>query len=125
MVMVSKILVKQCHKKLLKIKSDLLNQLHGIQHNLSSSEPTRGGDEADQAISNMNEKFTLTSHERLRYKLFEVERALVRIEQNRYGFCEETQEPIEPERLKVNPETCLSVEGAEIREATNKKYANR
>ena len=123
--MISKVLVKKCHKELLKIKSDLLNQLYGIQNHLISSEPTRGGDEADQAASNMSEKFTLTSHERLRYKLVEVERALVRIEQNRYGLCEETGEPIEPERLKVNPETCLSVEGAEIREATNKKYANR
>ena len=123
--MIPKILVKRCHRELLKIKSDLLNQLSLIQNNLILSESNRGGDEADQVTSNMNEKFNLTSHERLRYKLVEVERALMRIEQNRYGYCEETGEPIEPERLKVNPETCLSVEGAEIREATNKKYANK
>ena len=49
--------------------------------------------------------------------------ALARIEQGCYGICQETGELIEPERLMALPWTSLSIEGAEIRESMNKKYA--
>ena len=48
--------------------------------------------------------------------------ALARIEQGCYGVCEETGEIIESERLMALPWTSLSIEGAEIREAINKKH---
>ena len=53
----------------------------------------------------------------------EIEFALARIEQGTYGICEETEEPIEVERLLAIPWTRLSIEGAEIREVMTKKYA--
>ena len=40
-----------------------------------------------------------------------------------FGICEETEEVIEPERLRAIPWTRLSIEGAEIRESVNKRYA--
>lgn len=40
----------------------------------------------------------------------------MRIEKGTFGKCEETDEPIEPQRLIAIPWTRLSVEGAEIRE---------
>lgn len=69
------------------------------------------------------ESETLTLHERLRSQLLEIESALSRIENGTYGFCEETEEPIEADRLLAIPWTRLSIEGAEIRESSNKKYA--
>ncbi len=40
-----------------------------------------------------------------------------------YGICEETEELIEEDRLLAIPWTRLSIEGAEIRESVNKRYA--
>ena len=53
----------------------------------------------------------------------EIEMALGRIERGSYGICEETEEPIELERLLTIPWTRLSIEGAEIRESIRKRYA--
>ena len=59
----------------------------------------------------------------MRNQLLEIEMALARIEQGTFGFCEETEEPIESERLLAIPWTRLSIEGAEMREAVGRKYA--
>jgi DnaK suppressor protein len=48
---------------------------------------------------------------------------LGRIEKGTYGVCEETEEPIEVERLRAIPWTRLSIEGAELREALEHRYA--
>jgi DnaK suppressor protein len=54
--------------------------------------------------------------ERARRELQEIRAALDRIERGTFGFCEETGEPIEDERLLAVPWTRLSVEGIRIRE---------
>ncbi len=56
-------------------------------------------------------------------RLLEIEVALSRIEDGTYGICEETEEVIEIERLSAIPWTRLSIEGAEIRESIQKRYA--
>ena len=55
--------------------------------------------------------------------VIEIESALARIENGSFGICEETEEVIEPERLRAIPWTRLSIEGAEIRESITKRYA--
>jgi DnaK suppressor protein len=65
----------------------------------------------------------LNLNDRLRSQLFEIESALGRIESGAFGFCEETEEPIEIERLRAIPWTRLSIEGAELRESVNRRYA--
>ena len=47
------------------------------------------------------------------------------MEQGTYGFCEETDEPIETERLLTIPWTRYSIEGAEIKEALTRKSAHK
>jgi DnaK suppressor protein len=83
----------------------------------------KGGDEADQTVRVLAEAEFLNMHERLRSQLFEIDSALGRIENGSFGLCEETEEAIEPERLRAIPWTRLSIEGAEIRESMNKRYA--
>jgi DnaK suppressor protein len=55
--------------------------------------------------------------------LIEIESALARIQNGTFGICEETDENIEPERLKAIPWTRLSIEGAELRESMGRRYA--
>ena len=118
---ISEILIQECRKKLLQTKAEILNRVKDARNDLSNED--RGGDEADQTVRVLAEAETLTFHERMRYQLIEIESALARIENGSYGVCEETDEFIEPERLKAIPWTRLSIEGAEIRESMNKRYA--
>lgn len=115
-------LIFNCKKKLLETKSELLNRVKEARLDLHMSED-RGGDEGDQTMRALAESEFLNMTERLRKQLMEIEIALSRIENGNYGICEETEEPIEPDRLLAIPWTRLSIEGAEIRESLRKKYA--
>lgn len=108
-------LIAQCRQKLLAAKADLLNR---IQSHLNEfRERDHGGDEADQTTSLQVEHRLFAAHQRLRQQVMEVESALARIERGTFGICEETDQPIEPDRLLTLPWTRLSIEGAEMREA--------
>ena len=61
------------------------------------------------------------SQGRIRHLLMEIEPPM-RIERGQYGICEETEEPIETERLLAVPWTRL-IEGAEIRESSQSQRA--
>lgn len=113
--------VKECKEKLMKTKMDLLNRVKEAREKLDLGE--KGGDEADQTMRLLAEQEMLNLNDRLRAQLFEIESALGRIESGAFGFCEETEEPIEIERLRAIPWTRLSIEGAEIRESMNRRYA--
>lgn len=114
-------LITECREKLLTAKTDLLNRVKEARGKLDQFE--RGGDEADQTMRILAEQEMLTQTDRLRSQLLEIESALGRIENGSYGYCEETEEQIETERLKAIPWTRLSIEGAEIRESVDKRYA--
>lgn len=121
MQQISEALVKECRSKLLQAKADILNRVRDARNDLHQED--KGGDEADQTVRVLAEAEFLSLHERLRFQLMEIEAALSRIENGAFGVCEETEEAIEPERLRAIPWTRLSIEGAEIRESMNKKYA--
>lgn len=114
-------LISECREKLLLIKSDLLNRVKEARGKLDQFE--RGGDEADQTMRLLAEQEMLNLTDRLRSQLLEIESALGRIETGHFGYCEETEEMIEVERLRAIPWTRLSIEGAELRESMNKRYA--
>lgn len=121
MSIVTKELIKECKSKLLAAKAEILNRVQETRRDLFIDE--KGGDEADQTVRVLAESETLHLHERLRSQLVEIEQALSRIESGTYGICEETEEWIEVERLRAIPWTRLSIEGAEIRESMEKRYA--
>lgn len=112
-------LVQICKRKLIDTKQEILNRYKDAQSMLSAHADDKGGDEADQTMRILAEKEALLTQKRLREALLEIESALARIASGIYGICEETDEPIESERLLVIPWTRLSIEGAETREAPN------
>ncbi len=121
--MISGDVVQQCKQKLLMLKQDLLNRVKSSQLEFSAQEKTSSGDEADQSVAQLAENHFLIAQDRLRRQLLEIEFALARIQLRTFGVCEETQEPIEVERLLALPYTRLSLEGAEIRESMERRYA--
>ncbi len=116
-------LLHQCKQKLVEAKAEILNRVRENRHDLYNTEDSKGGDEGDQTVRALQESEFLSMHERLRSQLLEIEMALGRIEGGTYGYCEETEEPIEADRLLAIPWTRLSIEGAEIRESLRKRYA--
>lgn len=114
-------LVAECKRRLVDAKTDLLNRVRQTRNDLHFED--KGGDEADQTVRILAEAETLSLQERLRSQLLEIELALSRIENGTYGICEETDEQIEHDRLLAIPWTRLSIEGAEIRESVQKRYA--
>lgn len=114
-------LISQCKAKLLQTKTQMLSRVREVRMGLHIEE--KGGDEADQTLRVLAEKEVLALHDRMLELLVEVESALARIQSGSYGVCEETEENIEPQRLLAIPWTRLSIEGAEIRESRQKRYA--
>lgn len=113
--------IQDCKERLLYLKMDLLNQFKSTKNQLSLQEFR--GDEIDLSASIMAENGLLASQNRIRQQILEIELALARIDSGSFGTCEETDEPIEVERLKAIPWTRLSIEGAEIREALSSRRA--
>lgn len=114
-----KSLIFECQKQLISKKAEILDRLLLFKQDFSST--SHIGDEADQSSSLMIENQRLTFQQNLRVLLLEIENALMRIQKGSYGICEETEEPIEEERLLAIPWTRLSVEGAEIRDAEKRR----
>lgn len=118
---ISQEIMKECRSRLVLIKQEIMNRFRTARQNFNSTE--RSGDEIDQTVAQQEEHSFLVNQERLREQLLEIEMALARLEQGTFGICEETDECIETERLLAIPWTRLSIEGAELREATNRRYA--
>ncbi len=114
--------ILECRQKLSLVKQDLLNRMRVSAERFKENNKNVG-DEIDQSVAQIEEYNILITQERIRNQLLEVEFALARIENGDFGFCEETLEPIEQQRLLTIPWTRLSIEGAEIRERYKKHYA--
>ncbi len=111
-----------CKQRLLKMKADLMNRAKQSADHFNQIDKA-SGDEIDQSAAHQEEHAFLVNQYRIKEQMLEIEHALARIQQGTYGICEETDERIETERLLAIPWTRLSIEGAEIRENSNKKYA--
>lgn len=116
-------ILQKCKRKLLETKTELLNRVKDSERQLRDLGNDKSGDEGDISNAVLNEGEVLSNQERLRFQLMEIDIALSKIENGGYGVCEETEEPIEPARLLAIPWTRLSIEGAEVREAMQKRFA--
>ncbi len=120
--MIDQATFKLCKEKLLTAKADLLNRYQAHFREFRDRASTAAGDEADQTNAVLAENQLYAAQLRLRAQLLEIESALSRMERGTYGICEETEEPIEKERLLAIPWTRLSIEGAEIRESHESRH---
>lgn len=120
--MLNERLVAECKVKLLEARAEILNRVRHARGEFEQLDRS-GGDEADQTMNQLAENDYLSAQQRLGEQLMEIDLALARIESGSYGTCEETEEPIEIERLRAIPWTRLSIEGAELREALRRRFA--
>ena len=73
-------------------------------------------DPADTAAANADRQLELRTRDRLRKLINQIEKALRRIEDGTYGYCQETGDPISLKRLDVRPTAKLSLEAQEMHE---------
>jgi DnaK suppressor protein len=86
-----------------------------------ASAEERAGDEADQASEDAEVALETRLMDRDAKLLREVERALEKVENDSFGLCEGTDEPIGYARLKIRPWTRYSVTYKEELEREQKR----
>jgi DnaK suppressor protein len=74
------------------------------------------GDQTDQASAASEREFAFQNRERIQRLMRQTERALSKVEDGTYGYCEDTGEPIDLKRLMAQPATSLSLEAQQARE---------
>ena len=92
--------------------------LNDIDHEISSP------DVVDQASSQTEKNVEMRTLNRQIKLVSKIEKAIKKIEDNTYGYCEETGEPIGLKRLIARPIATLSIEAQEKHEKNEKIYAD-
>ncbi|MEO7073516.1 MAG: RNA polymerase-binding protein DksA [Rhodanobacter sp.] len=82
------------------------------------------GDEAERATRETENSLELRTRDRYRKLIAKIDKALRRIEEGTYGFCEETDEEIGVERLDARPIATLSLDAQERREHLQKQMGD-
>jgi RNA polymerase-binding transcription factor DksA len=96
-----------------KILSNLLNKKDELQHRISAIEADfrkgRSQDFSEQTSENENNEVLNEIHHEAKLELSLVEQAIIRSENNEYGFCSQCTQAINPERLRILPyiDTCI------------------
>ena len=107
--------------KLMAWKDDILKESRLTLQALQE-ENVNHPDLADRASSETDRAIELRARDRQRKLISKIDAALQRIEDNTYGYCEETGEPISLKRLEARPIATLSVEAQERHERREKVY---
>ena len=103
--------------EIIKLNSKVL-YLKDVDHEISSP------DVIDQAASQTEKNVEMRTLNRQIKLLSKIERAIKKINDNTYGYCEETGEAIGLKRLIARPIATLSIESQEKHEKNEKIFAN-
>ena len=111
-------------KRLVEWKNEIIKlnskglYLKDVDQEISSS------DIVDQAASQTEKTVEMRRLNRQIKLLSKIEKAIKKINNNTYGYCEETGEPIGLKRLIARPIATLSIEAQEMHEKNEKIFVN-
>ena len=111
-------------KRLLDWKNEIIDvnskglYLKDVDHEISSP------DIVDQASSQTEKNVEMRTLNRQRKLLSKIDKAIKKIDDNTYGYCEETGEAIGLKRLIARPIATLSIEAQEKHEKNEKIFAD-
>jgi len=109
--------------KLLKWREDLVEESKQTIDNLRD-EVRDVGDEAERATRETENSLELRTRDRYRKLIAKIDKALKRIEEGRYGYCEETDEEIGIQRLEARPIATLCLDAQERWEHRQKQMGD-
>tara|TARA_B100000029_G_C17245000_1_gene840502 strand:+ start:145 stop:549 length:405 start_codon:yes stop_codon:yes gene_type:complete len=110
-------------KKLLDWKNEIIKSNSKILF-VNNDQEISSPDIVDQASSQTEKTIEMRTINRQRKLLTKIDKAIKRIEDDTYGYCEETGEPIGIKRLIARPIATLSIEAQEKHEKNEKIYAD-
>jgi len=109
-------------EKLIVMRNELLENAGSTSEHLR--EHTAEPDPADQATIEEENALELRARDRERKLLKKIEEALHRIDDESYGYCEETGDPIGIPRLLARPTATLTIDAQTRREQRQKLYGD-
>ena len=115
---------KYFKKKLIQWKNEIIESnakslyLNEVDREISSA------DIVDQASSQTETTVEMRTINRQIKLLSKIDKAIKKINDNTYGYCEETDEPIGLKRLIARPIATLSIEAQEKHEKNEKIFAD-
>ncbi len=116
------IMLEYFRLKLIMWRSELIRESTDTIHNTLQETELQQPDLADRASAETDHALELRTRDRERKLISKINEALIRIDQNEYGFCEETGEPIGVARLEARPVATLSLEAQERHEKMEKTH---
>ncbi|MEM8755013.1 MAG: RNA polymerase-binding protein DksA [Pseudomonadota bacterium] len=108
-------------QKLLDWKESILNE-SGETVRQMQEDARNIPDIADRASEETDRALELRTRDRQRKLISKIDSALRRIEEDTYGYCEDTGNPISLRRLDARPIATLSLEAQERHERREKVY---
>ena len=96
----SKLNLKDIKEKLLAEREQLIEKLKGNDLSVDDSETP---DPVDLAVRNYSKNVMLAVSENESRQLMLIDQALMRIEDDEYGACQNCEKPINPKRLNAIP----------------------
>ena len=118
----SPIMKEYFRQKLIAWREELLKESEvTIQNTLQATELQKP-DLADRASAETDHALELRTRDRERKLITKINEALLRINDDTYGYCEETGEPIGVGRLDARPIATLSLEAQERHERMERTH---
>jgi len=110
-------------KKLNEWKNEIIKSNSNNLFSKDVDQEISSPDIIDQASSQAEMTLEMRTINRQRKLLTKIEKAIKRIDDNTYGYCEDTGEPIGVKRLIARPIATLSIEAQENHERNEKIFA--
>ena len=110
-------------KKLIEWKNDIIKSNSNTLFSKDVDQEISSPDIIDQASSQAEKTLEMRTVNRQRKLLTKIEKAIKRISDDTYGYCEDTGEPIGIKRLIARPIATLSIEAQEKHERNEKIFA--
>ena len=102
-------------------RSDLVHEAEETLSNLNEGN-LQQPDMADRASLETDHQLELRPRDRERKLIIKIDEALSRIDDESYGFCQDTDEPIGLKRLMARPIAVLSLEAQERHERQERTH---
>ena len=111
-------------RKLTEWKSEIIKTSNEALYNNSLDDNSTSADIVDQASSYTEKNVEMRAINRQFKLISKIDRALKKIKDGTYGFCEETGEPIGIKRLMARPIATLCIAAQEKHEKEEKVFAD-
>lgn len=110
------LMLEYFRQKLINWRNELLRESTDTIHNTLQGTELQKPDIADRASEETDHALELRTRDRERKLISKINKALRRIDEGEYGYCEESGEPINVARLDARPIATLTLEAQERHE---------